>query len=529
MSHHEPPLDEFPTIQCSPDLKTAVLAALPPRDVVDFLVTTFFRSAQANQFYIHPEIFSRKLNALYNGTDEFDMQKASESRRSSEFICLMFMVFAIGSQFAEVETPDADLAENIHQDQSPNFGAADAAISALDFSQLVIPKPSQSPGWCFYEISRRLLPDVVVSSSMTSVQVSVLMGIFLPSTESRDAGYNLLGLALRMAVNMGMHRSFGADSLHPHVRELRNRLWWSVYVAERIFSVEMGRPLAINDAEIDAPFPVDMPEWKDLSGKVSMNVDGLIAMIKLCRLQGKIVDTVYCKPASGEGTIISPKVFERLHNEIEQCRKDLPMRLRSFPGRDTPRSVAHIFMSYEQATILLTRSCLNFAAAGKYTQMLSEEALSFVRHETQNCVNSAVTTVQTMFSLRARSLLCRFSFHDSLYCTAAVYVLLLANSLDWLPSTVTRDSMYQGILVLLDLAKGSEIAADALRYIVRYVQRDKQGSTAAPKSDGNDVEARHERGRRAWKAWIRRSPYGPSASNDESHRSSSSMVRHPSL
>lgn len=518
---------EFPTVQCSPDLKTAVLAALPPRDVVDFLVTTFFRSAQANQFYIHPEIFYRKLNALYNGTDEFDMQKASESKRSSEFICLMFMVFAIGSQFAEVETPDEDPTGNNHLDQSPIFGPADAGSSTLDFSRLVIPKPSQSPGWRFYEISRRLLPDVVVSSSMTSVQVCVLQGIFLPSTESRDAGYNLLGLALRMAVNMGMHRSSGADALHPPVRELRNRLWWSVYVAERIFSVEMGRPLAINDAEIDAPFPVEMPEWRDLTGKTSMNVDGLVAMIRLCRLLGKIVDTVYCKPTSSEGTIISPKVFERLQNEIEQSRKDLPERLRSFPGRAAARSVAHIFMSYEQATVLLTRSCLNCAAAAKHAQMLSDEALLFVRHQAQNCVNSAVATVQTMFSLRSRSLLCRFSFHDSLYCTAALYVLLLGKNLDWLPDHVTREPIYRGILVLLDLAKGSEIAADALRYIVRYVQRDKQDS-AAPRDDGTDEDARLERGRRAWKAWITQSAYGVSAPNGIPSRGFSSMVRRSS-
>lgn len=386
-------------------------------------------------------------------------------------------------------------------------------------------KPSQSPGWRFYEVSRRLLPDVVVSSSMTSVQVCVLQGIFLPSTESRDAGYNLLGLALRMAVNMGIHRSFGADSLHPHVRELRNRLWWSVYVAERIFSVEMGRPLAINDAEIDAPFPVEMPEWGDVSGRASMSVDGLVAMIKLCRLQGKIVESVYSKPASGEGTIITPKMFERLQGEIEQSRKDLPKRLRSLPGHDTPRSVAHIFMSYEQTTVLLTRSCLNYAAAAKHNQMLSDEALIFVRHQALNCVNSAVATIQTMFSLRTRSLLCRFSFHDSLYCTAALYVLLLGKSFDWLPSNVTKDPIHQGILILLDLAKGSEIAADALKDIVRYLQRDQRASTS-PRDAGVGSEARHERGRRAWKAWITKAPHDSSTPNDASSGGSfNSMVR----
>lgn len=427
----------------------------------------------------------------------------------------MFMVFAIGSQFAEVEMPGTENDMIIHgREASLPVPEGHPVDAALDLSRLTVPKPSQSPGWRFYEISRRLLPDVVISSSMTSVQVCILQGIFLPSTESRDAGYNLLGLALRMAVNMGMHRSSGADVLHPHVRELRNRLWWSVYVAERMFSIEMGRPLAINDAEIDAPLPADMPEWKDMSGRPSMRIDGLVAMIRLCRLLGKIVDTVYCKPASGEGTIISPRVFERLHKEIEQSRRDLPERLRArhgHPGHATPRSVAHIFLAYEQATILLTRSCLNYAASLHRPRTLSDEAFRFVRQQAQTCVNSAIASIQMLFSLRSRSLLCRFSFHDSLYCTAAVYVLMLGENLDWLSPSITKEPLSQGILVLQDLSKGSEIAARALKYILHSLQEGKRDSELLPELVENDEQTRLERGRKAWKTWMTQTTSTPPA------------------
>jgi hypothetical protein len=69
--------------------RTAVLTALPPRGVVDFLAATFFRFAQGSRCYIHPEIFSRKLTAFYNGTHEFEMQDSLGSqRRSTEFISL---------------------------------------------------------------------------------------------------------------------------------------------------------------------------------------------------------------------------------------------------------------------------------------------------------------------------------------------------------------------------------------------------------------------------------------------------------
>lgn len=473
---------------------------MPPRDVVDFLVITFFRNAQANQFYIHPEIFNRKLNALYDGTGEFDIQKASDSKRSSEFICLMFMVFTIGSQFAEVEIPAAESTRCSLKDQQAVPGFADNDGRVTDLSRLVIPKPSRSPGWPFYEISRRLLPDVVVSSSMTSIQICVLQGIFLPSAESRDAGYNLLGLALRMAVNMGMHRSFGAEALHPNVRELRNRLWWSVYVAERIFSVEMGRPLAINDAEIDAPLPVNVPEWSNMAGK-PMNVDGQIAMIRLCNLLGKIINEVYCKPGCGEECMISSRKIERLQDEIRQSRDDLPDDLKGLPEQAIPRSVAHLLLAYEQATILLTRSCLNHAAAAKHTYLLNNEALLSNRNQAQVCINSAVTTIKIMFSLRSRSLLCRFSFHDSLYFASALYVLLLGRSLDWVPDAIIRESWHHGLLILLDLAQGSEIATEFLRYFVRYAQKNPEDSFFCD-TGASSEEATLEKGRKAWRAWI---------------------------
>lgn len=518
---------QLPTIQCSPDLKSMVLAALPPRDVVDFLIATFFRSAQGNQFYIHPEIFSRKLSAFYDGTHEFDLQKASDSKRSNEFICLMFIVFAIGSQFAEVETSNDESSRKYPSGHPQPFVTASTGAPILEFSRLTVPKPSKSPGWHFYEVSRRLLADVVVSSSMTSVQVCVLQGIFLPSAKSRDAGYNLLGLALRMAVNMGMHRSFGTESLHAHVRELRNRLWWSVYVAERIFSVEMGRPLAINDAEIDAPLPVDMPEWGDQTGKSSTNVDGLISMVKLCHLLGKIVDTVYCKPASGEGTIMSPRVFRQLQDDVDQSRNVLPARLRTSCGDAMSRSTAHISLAYEQATILLTRSCLNYAAVTSHSCTLPSTTLEFVRQQAQTCVKSAVTTIHIMFSLRARSQLCRFSFHDSLYCTAAVYVLLLGKSLEWLSSDVVKESIRQGVLILLDLAEGSELAASALKHILHGLQKDMRNSEEASDRTLVDEEAKLEKGRKAWKAWVSQSLHSnlarPAAASNAS--SQENMVR----
>ncbi|KAF4462957.1 C6 transcription factor [Fusarium albosuccineum] len=257
------------------------------------------------------------------------------------------MVLAIGSQLADLGDEDGPDEGDI--DQLPH-----------DLTQLQIPEPAHNPGWRFYEVSKRLLPDIICSSSMTSVQVCLLQGLYLPSTGRRDAGYNLLGLALRMSINMGLHKLIRSSSLRAHVCELRNRLWWSVYIAERLYSIDMGRPLSINDTEITAPYPVHMPEWGE-EGAKAVYVDGTVAMAKLCRVLGKIIEPVYCDSNSFRSVTIRPGVLQKLRHELEQWRSSVPASV-TFDETCPTRPSAHLFMTYEQANILLTRPCLHMAA-----------------------------------------------------------------------------------------------------------------------------------------------------------------------
>ncbi|KAL4877790.1 fungal-specific transcription factor domain-containing protein [Aspergillus karnatakaensis] len=300
-------IHQTPSLSFGCDWRTGVLSALPPRNVIGFLTSTYFRFAQSGYFCIHPEIFSRKLVAFYDGVNEFAARDAQSLKRSVEFISVLFMVLAIGSQFAEVGDPASDSAgassasNNMHDSTLP-----------FDLSQMRIPAPSQNPGWQSYQVSRRLLPDILCSSSITSVQVCILQGLFLPSTTSRDASYNMLGLAMRMAINMGLHRSFHSYlTLNTHVRELRNRLWWSVYVADRLYTTDMGRPLSINDAEVDAPLPQHMPEWTDEATNTT-KISIMTALVRLCRILGRIMESIYCngpfqEGVRGTGTIIGPR------------------------------------------------------------------------------------------------------------------------------------------------------------------------------------------------------------------------------
>jgi len=456
---------------------------------VDFLVATFFRFAQANFFYIHPEIFFRKLNNLYACNEEFGSREITSSTRSLEFISVLFMVLAIGSQFADVEDNE-DAQHSSSSQESHQFNNA-------KLSEVVI---SSNPGWVFYEVARSLLPDVISGSSMTSVQACVLQGIFLFSTNARDVAYNMLGLAMRIAINMGMHRSISPSTLHPHVAELRNRLWWSLYTAERLFAVEMGRPLAIDDSEIDAPFPVDVPDLQ--TGDAPGNVDNQIALAQLCQIMGKIVRTVFPSSRSHmNGQVLCVASFKHIKSELSQWERKLPQSLKLV--NNFSRSVAHIHLTYHQAMILLTRTSLNHMVAKDQHTMLSTATIEFIQHNAKDCLVSGQKSIEIMHSLKQRSLLCQFSFHDFLYCSTALYVLLLGGKLE-LQLRTTDSSVMKGISILSALAKGSEAAASALKVINRGLQACAKGKNSL--NTGKEVslppQRSREEGRRLWQAWL---------------------------
>ncbi|CAH0034599.1 unnamed protein product [Clonostachys rhizophaga] len=243
----------------------------------------------------------------------------------------------------------------------------------------------------------------------------------------------------------------------------------------------MGRPLAINDAEISAPYPVDVSSWTDIHGRPR-------------------------KPTSEKGATIRPHDLQLLKDELGDWRKSLPANInfRNF----TARYEAPLALTYGQSIILLTRSCLHYAIA-TYRPVNSLEAneTKLLRQQAQECVNAAVSSIRVLGALKGLSLLCRFSFHDSLYCSSALYVLIYASRKLAGSVSVPQKSIVQGICILLELAKGSEAAGLSLSGITQALARSPRnpsaGNTNSSTLRNTENGISGERERSAWKAWKR--------------------------
>ena len=182
------------------DVVRAAKKGLPPRSVADFLVHVFFHAVEANYYYMDREEFKTRIGAYYDNSTTYTDSDPS-------FLCLVLMVLAMGSQFAELEAPR----------RPASLG----------------PSSDSGPGTVFYKKAKILLSDVVTQCSLESIQACFLMGLFLLPSNISDLSYVYHGMALKMAISAGLHRKISGADLDQTLTNVRNRLWWSLYTSER--------------------------------------------------------------------------------------------------------------------------------------------------------------------------------------------------------------------------------------------------------------------------------------------------------
>jgi hypothetical protein len=94
-------------------------------------------------------------------------------------------------------------------------------------------------------------------TTILTLQAALSVQLFLVSMLRLNAASRLGGLIMRMAVQLGLHRCPARFSTFtPSARELRQRVFWSLYAIDRFLSQSMGLPLGLPDDDIDVCFPL---------------------------------------------------------------------------------------------------------------------------------------------------------------------------------------------------------------------------------------------------------------------------------
>ncbi len=125
------------------------------------------------------------------------------------------------------------------------------AVGVLFSTEPSVQRPHK--GKEYMEMSRMLTDlwndDFVIDHA----KGAVLISIFLFEINLKSAAWTWLGAAARIAQDLGLHLDSGPWSTVDG--EVRRRVWWAIYAWDRLLSIEMGKPLLIEDGDCDVPLP----------------------------------------------------------------------------------------------------------------------------------------------------------------------------------------------------------------------------------------------------------------------------------
>ncbi|EEB07612.1 transcription factor [Schizosaccharomyces japonicus yFS275] len=416
---------------------------LPPPEVSDFLIKSFYTNVQANFFFFHEKLLRYRLGLMIHHRAPVD----------PGFLCLAMMIFALGSQFAHMEIRSAR-------------------------------SPIDNPGKQFFDAARMLFPQVMQQCKPSLVQASMLMGLYLQPSLSQKSSYSHFGLSLSAAVANGLHRSYENPNIDSKTRELRNRLWWSVYTIDRLISIATGRPLSITDSECDADLPTVVPEL-EVEGSAS-NVHNIISMTKIARIMGKTMEQLYGGVNYRKNPI---KIIESLRADLENWKNELPtfQVLENLdPSDPLFRANIHLHMTYDQAIIVMSRPFL-------LHKMKNSKTSPAVNRIYDDCIIAARHLIFLVRQLQLHSKLSCYSFFDYNYTFSSALVVLLHRVTE--PCEEDDIAMEHAYSALDYMAEGNEPARNCAR-IIRLFDAHLKGKRGAGKVNPS------ESGFMAWQKWV---------------------------
>lgn len=193
--------------------------------------------------------------------------------------------------------------------------------------------------------------DIADCRDLRALQAVVFMILFLQSSAKLSTCYSYIGVALRSALRMGLHRNFDAN-FNPIERETRKRVFWVIRKMDTYVGALLGLPHTMNDEDIDQDFPVEVDDEYISDKEILPMPEGQISVIassnahtRLVAIIAKIVKYVYPLKSSqqnGQGVAVKSysvgyaKIRE-IELDLQEWMQNLPMGLR--PGGDAPKII----------------------------------------------------------------------------------------------------------------------------------------------------------------------------------------------
>ncbi|KAL2164623.1 hypothetical protein VTH06DRAFT_3840 [Thermothelomyces fergusii] len=193
---------------------------LPDKETADVLIASYFTNTCGLV-----EIFD-KADFLKSVEECYQDPLSSEN----DLLCNVYLVLAIGLLLA-----------------TPTPGSREEEIVQKQLSA----QPNRAE--LFFRSARSMCDPMAgfEDADLWSIQSLALMTIYMLIISKRNRAYAYLGMAIRSAFALGLHREETMRDVifRPKVMKVRRNLWKTLFILDRFLAATLGRPTAISEED----------------------------------------------------------------------------------------------------------------------------------------------------------------------------------------------------------------------------------------------------------------------------------------
>jgi hypothetical protein len=214
----------------------------------------------------------------------------------------------------------------------------------------------------FYQRALSLCKEQMMrGTSLEVVQFLLLVGQYLQGTRQSLQTWTIHGLAVKAALQLGLHSSEALKRFPPLDREIRKRTWYGCVVLDRTLSMTFGRPLIIHEdyvrLELPSRYPEGLPADNPTKPNDVISMEFFNATIKLYKIMSKAIELLYSGNVDSDGQIC---VFDNiaylfsLEQQLTGWKRSLPPTLVLRESRALSCFVEEGLPEWERSRVVLT-------------------------------------------------------------------------------------------------------------------------------------------------------------------------------
>ncbi|KAL3453146.1 fungal-specific transcription factor domain-containing protein [Aspergillus insuetus] len=330
------------------------------------------------------------------------------------------------------------------------------------------------PGTSYFARSLSLVQVLPERTSITHLETLLLLSLFSYYLNRRHSAYVLIGSAMRLGLCIGLNHNIPeSQCIDPVERQHRVRIWWTIYIFDRMWASKMGLPSQILDDDIHLDMPSTISPTHLYEEQFS-DAEFIQANIKLARIVGDTTAQVYSRRKYSETFLQRvQKLLKALKNWVDTLPEHL--RLNVDEPEMNRKQITSIHLAFNQCVILTTRPTLlhllKLNDAREYADATTRENISQpVLTLGEACIHAARHSHSLILTKWINGSLPVFGYFHAHYLFSSCIALAMSSFLP-IGSPADIGAFEIGLEVLSSMSENGNLAASEFYHNLKQVKK----------------------------------------------------------